>query len=196
MTKAEWRTWSECPSFMLRALEPERTSERKLLLFGVACCQPLLKYNLRAGIGRGVAWVERRAEDTPRPTRVGFRRLDTRGAQGLADIACSAVGALTDAVGKPLVDEPELLEEVCYAVGDGERQRHYGSQNASIREFRVQDLQPLVRDEVARQCDLLRDIFGNPFGKRPEFKKAWQTDTAVTLARQMYDSREFSAMPI
>ncbi len=42
---------------------------------------------------------------------------------------------------------------------------------------------------------LVRDIFGNPF--RPvAFSSDWRTDTAVTLARQMYESREFSAMPI
>jgi hypothetical protein len=42
---------------------------------------------------------------------------------------------------------------------------------------------------------LLRDIFGNPF--RPvAFDPAWRTDTAVVLARQMYEAREFSAMPI
>ena len=42
---------------------------------------------------------------------------------------------------------------------------------------------------------LLRDIFGNPF--RPvAFSPEWRTDTAVTLARQMYESRDFSAMPI
>jgi hypothetical protein len=41
----------------------------------------------------------------------------------------------------------------------------------------------------------LYDIFGNPF--RPvEFSPEWRTDTAVALARQMYESREFSAMPI
>ena len=42
---------------------------------------------------------------------------------------------------------------------------------------------------------LVRDIFGNPF--RPvAFNPAWRTDTALTLARQMYDSRDFGAMPI
>ena len=41
----------------------------------------------------------------------------------------------------------------------------------------------------------MRDIVGNPF--RPVvFAPEWRTDTAVTLARQMYESREFSAMPI
>jgi hypothetical protein len=42
---------------------------------------------------------------------------------------------------------------------------------------------------------LAREIFGNPF--RPvAFDPAWRTTTAVALARQMYRSRDFSAMPI
>jgi hypothetical protein len=45
------------------------------------------------------------------------------------------------------------------------------------------------------QSRLLRDIFGNPF--RPvTFDPDWRTTTAIQLARQMYDSRDFSAMPI
>ena len=42
---------------------------------------------------------------------------------------------------------------------------------------------------------LIRDIFGNPF--RPvAFDPAWRTSTAVALAKQMYESRDFGAMPI
>jgi hypothetical protein len=41
----------------------------------------------------------------------------------------------------------------------------------------------------------VRDIFGNPF--RPvAFDPAWRTDTAVALAKQMYESRDFGHMPI
>lgn len=42
---------------------------------------------------------------------------------------------------------------------------------------------------------LVRDIFGNPFSP-PAFNPDWRTDTAVLLARQMYASRDFTAMPI
>lgn len=42
---------------------------------------------------------------------------------------------------------------------------------------------------------LVREIFGNPF--RPvAFSPECRTDTVVTLARQMYESRDFSARPI
>src|SRR5262249_38205090 len=58
----------------------------------------------------------------------------------------------------------------------------------------VQGEPPAATERVA-QAELLRDIFGNPF--RPlAFDPAWRTDTTVSLARRMYESREFSAMPI
>ncbi len=53
---------------------------------------------------------------------------------------------------------------------------------------------------------LLREVFGNPFAVRRKRKKdprrgwmfdpAWRTDTAVALTKQMYESRDFGAMPI
>ena len=49
--------------------------------------------------------------------------------------------------------------------------------------------------ERAIQADLLRDIFGNPF-RSSELRPEWLTDTVANLARQMYASREFGAMPI
>jgi hypothetical protein len=52
-----------------------------------------------------------------------------------------------------------------------------------------------VGGDSSELSNLLRDIFGNPshpVTSPPE----WRTDTAVSLARQMYDSRDFSAMPI
>ncbi|MCE9565270.1 MAG: hypothetical protein K8U57_24825 [Planctomycetes bacterium] len=41
----------------------------------------------------------------------------------------------------------------------------------------------------------LHDIFGNPF--RPvSVNPEWRTSTAVAIAQGMYESRDFSAMPI
>jgi hypothetical protein len=50
-------------------------------------------------------------------------------------------------------------------------------------------------DPMQRFPPLFRDIFGNPF--RPvTFSPEWRTDTAVSLARAMYEARDFSALPI
>jgi hypothetical protein len=52
-----------------------------------------------------------------------------------------------------------------------------------------------VPELLASQRSLLRDVVGNPF--RPvSFDPAWRTSTAVALAQQMYDSRDFAIMPI
>jgi hypothetical protein len=45
------------------------------------------------------------------------------------------------------------------------------------------------------QADLVRDVLGNPY-RPPRFEKSWRTHTAVALADQMYESRDFGAMPI
>jgi hypothetical protein len=46
-----------------------------------------------------------------------------------------------------------------------------------------------------RNAGVLREIFGNPF-RLIAFSTEWRTDTAVSLAHTMYESREFGAMPI
>jgi hypothetical protein len=55
----------------------------------------------------------------------------------------------------------------------------------------------VTRDKALRavHLNILRDILGNPF--RPiTFLPDWRTPTVLALAQQMYDSRDFSAMPI
>ncbi|MCE9560578.1 MAG: hypothetical protein K8U57_00855 [Planctomycetes bacterium] len=41
----------------------------------------------------------------------------------------------------------------------------------------------------------MREIFGNPF-QPVSFSSEWRTSTVLALAQQMYDSRDFTAMPI
>jgi hypothetical protein len=51
----------------------------------------------------------------------------------------------------------------------------------------------LVRSRLG--TGLLRDLLGNPL--RPvSFGPLWHSDTAVSLARRIYETRDFSAMPI
>ncbi len=64
------------------------------------------------------------------------------------------------------------------------------AQNAVVlgREWRDPDVSAVV-------CGLLREVFGNPF-RRAKLKPEWRTDTAVALARTMYEADDFGAMPI
>jgi hypothetical protein len=53
----------------------------------------------------------------------------------------------------------------------------------------------LTAPELKDCCHLLREFF-SPHGGPLPIPATWRTDTALTLARQMYDSRDFGAMPI
>ncbi|VTT99007.1 Uncharacterized protein OS=Sorangium cellulosum (strain So ce56) GN=sce5710 PE=4 SV=1 [Gemmataceae bacterium] len=60
----------------------------------------------------------------------------------------------------------------------------------------VGDDMPDGRDGEWRcQAVLVRDLFGNPF-RDVAFSPEWRTSTVVALAQQMYEARDFSAMPI
>jgi hypothetical protein len=51
------------------------------------------------------------------------------------------------------------------------------------------------RSYHVRWVALVRDVFGNPF--RPvSVDPTWRTSTVLALASQMYESRDFSPMPI
>ena len=69
--------------------------------------------------------------------------------------------------------------------------RHKRRTLLSDKRTATADLDSVIRLQQA----LASDIFGNPF--RPvKFDPAWRTSTAVALARGMYESRDFGAMPI
>jgi hypothetical protein len=96
------------------------------------------------------------------------------------------------------VDGTGTLDEVLthWSGGDGAwPQRpfvwaHTFAQDAVRRERGYSDF-----PQPAELVPLVRCVFGSPF--RPvAFDPAWRTDTAQALARQMYDSREFGALPI
>jgi hypothetical protein len=51
------------------------------------------------------------------------------------------------------------------------------------------------RDEESAQCRLYRDVYGYPF-EVVTFERAWRTSTVLGLCRQMYDTHDFSGMPV
>jgi hypothetical protein len=57
------------------------------------------------------------------------------------------------------------------------------------------DEEERVEAEMSWQVAVLRDIFGNPFHP-VSLDPSWVTSTVATLAQQMYDSRDFTPMPI
>ncbi|MFO0805378.1 MAG: hypothetical protein U0791_19915 [Gemmataceae bacterium] len=87
------------------------------------------------------------------------------------------------------MDENASVDEVVYAMGEELDLR------AALRQIDdwQMDNRPALHARVI--SSLIRDIFGNPF--RPvAFDPTWRTTTVVSIAKTMYDSRDFAPMPL
>jgi hypothetical protein len=169
MTEEEWLIYSE-PVGMLLSLQGKYVG-RKLRLCTVAC------YGLVSSERKRPAWdIAAGILETVADGLTSLHELETNGA-------------------------PEGTGRFVYIIGGGRVHGDFMSENPFNVAFVFGFLPDRIRDDTRREAlkrrlaDLVREIFGNPF--RPvAFDAAWRTDTAIALARQMYESRDFSAMPI
>lgn len=170
MTEAEWLTCTD-PGPMLEYLKG-RASERKLRLFGVACCR--LVWHLLDEIGKkAVECAERMADgQTTADEHEQMENLSWWGADGLNYeddpiwlAGWAAHGTLTESPAKAGL----LTARAVPAEG-----------------------------HQLSQARLLRDIIGNPF--RPVILDPrwlqWNDSTVVKLAESIYHDRAFDRMPI
>jgi hypothetical protein len=201
MTEAEWLTWIECDgmlSFLLfgrlrsgsafgppgadwldaRKTPPTGVSDRKLRLFACACCRRIWHHLGHPTTRDAVEVAERFADG--RATR---EELDAHHSAAAGDPADFIAGGVT----RP---DARTTTHVCWLAAQY-------AKAAVINATCANPADPAagIHPADVASCDLLRDIFGNPF--RPvSLDPAWRTPTAVALASQMYESRDFGAMPI
>jgi rubredoxin len=194
MTEQEWFT-VQTPTKMLELLPRRglRYDERKLRLFACACCRHIWDH-VHPQARQAVETAERYADWFEAP--LSSAELDAAiasvipspQADGDTTIArvqravCAAVGVALS--GNHRDYQPNGVSQ---AAADAVEQYHGGRTSSTANRH--------WRAELATQANILRDIFGNPF-RSIEFAEQWRTDTAVAVVRQMYDSREFGAMPI
>jgi hypothetical protein len=177
------------PKLLLRYLRG-RPGERKFLLFAVACFRRCWRY---------IGEVEHQVAE------LGERYAD----------GAISVEALRTANAEWLIGElPTGKDDVSVMVGSAawnagldmayERAEEGFRTNGQVFdvscERSLDELDDAAMKELRtvvlpEQCSLLRDIFGNPF--RPvAVDPSWRTSTVVALAGRLYESRDFSAMPI
>jgi hypothetical protein len=185
MTEAEWLSGTD-PEALVKFVGDR--SERKLKLFGCACCRRV--------------WTVFRDERSRHAVEVTERSLE--GAMNLDEL----LTVYSDAADAMIEATQVVAEWAAYGLGDsGWKEVAFVARSMSVawadafvgregaRATIYRNREHVRSEEQMAQCELVRDIFGDPF--RPvEFSTDWHTDTTVSLARQMYDSREFSAMPI
>lgn len=180
MTEAEWLTCDD-PLPMLGFLTG-KVSERKLRLFAVACCR-LMAHRIPPDLREAIDTGEKLADGllgqfVPIPlinkfSAVGVDFYERTGKNWREETPPEDVAAHFAALGAVGCWE--------YVPTDPEK---YVNRWVLVARYNPQ-----------HQACVLREIFGNPF--RPvTADPAWFTSTALFLARQMYESRDFSVMPI
>jgi hypothetical protein len=129
--------------------------------------------------------------------RLYWRRFSARGRK-----LVEAIETRAEDYTIPDVNSEELLDIL---DGDIRRMPRFIREDLSLLTLlfcgQFQDVSDAVRDEpppgrlFPEWERIVRDVYPNPF--RPvAFDPSWLTDTVVSLARGMYDSRDFSPMPV
>jgi hypothetical protein len=177
MTEAEWLSGND-PRPMLKFLRG-RASDRKVRLFACACCRHVWDRTSAPG-KRAVEASEDFADGTAAPEKMEQALWK---AVQKAGYGCAVMAACWTANARRSVNERapfEVAKEFAYSL----------AKSPSAKRWKA------ARDaELRAQAELLRCVVANPF--RPaKFSAQWRTDTVLSLARQMYESRDFSAMPI
>jgi hypothetical protein len=188
MTEAEWQACVDAEQ-MVAAL-PAATPPRRLHLLCAACCArvaPLLvDARSRGALETLVRYADGAATDD-----------DLRGA---SESALGAFDDLCDAAGDRYHQDPAATAAwAVWTAATSEWDSLAGGDTlAGIAQGVLAQSAAAATDsadEGAAQAGLIRDICGSPFHPvtvDPE----WFTPTVVSLARQMYDTRDFSQMPI
>jgi hypothetical protein len=197
MTEEEWLT-AEHASALLQFIEP-KVSDRKLYYFDIACARRITPLLIHPASVHGIDVLERFVEGQCGEEDISRLSWDVEGAAFCVENGNgpwqNAAEQLPETLLAELVVRPDypvrnarqVLTSAAYFVDrifstapDGRRLR------GQLAELLGGRFQPV---------SLAHEVFGNPF--RPvTFDPAWRTDTAVSLARVMYESRDFAAMPI
>jgi hypothetical protein len=181
MTEQEWLQATDRRP-MLEYLRG-KVSDRKLRLFSCACCGIVWHLIAAEQNRRAVEFAERLADGATEGRNLAAVRAATRDGTAWCTLLASAWDA------------------ACQAAGSGARdaaRSAFWSKTWDGREARETAWSQARAAEKHAQAKVLRDIFGNPF--RPvSFDPAWLTwhnSLLVSMARQMYESRNFTDMPV
>ena len=206
MTESDWATCAD-PQLVLMLLRSRgAATDRKYRLFACACCRRVwdrLPHPLNRGLvvavedhpggrfedpviqaaARASSSVEPECSGRPaywvaKALGRGFYKLTA--AESAALVACKAMA----------LDDPEYGHRAEVALFWSAPR---GDLAARVVSLPAPD--PAVRAETAAQAALAREVFGNPF--RPaRFEAGWRTEAVVGLARGVYESRDFTIMPV
>ena len=201
MTEQEWLVCTD-PSPMLE-VEEATTSERKLRLFGCACCRRIWDlvsdHRSRKAVDIAESYADGRVKKAELvEAEQAALEAPTPGSPSEVYMAAGAAWTLcAPRRGDSGIKSPgEMAERVAngtaQAAGENSLEPSLkGSNSPTARRRRLKR----QAHEKQIQCEVLRDILGNPF--RPSrLSSRWVTKTTRSLAQAIYQDRAFDRMPI
>jgi hypothetical protein len=182
LTEKTWFAATD-PQAMLRFLG-RRASDRKLRLFGCACCRRAWGFAKGKRFHEALLLIEGFADGTVKDRDRG--RAHQIGSQLHLSSSGNPEGCLGaelwEAARKTLDrDECDFGESAAAAFG-------WAAGNGPVF-FAAKE------EERAQQTLLVHDMFGNPF-RRVKLNLAWRTSDVILLAKGIYAERAFDRMPI
>ena len=208
MTEKEWLTARE-PDDLLEFLR-ERASDRQFRLFICACCRrflPLMPKKPQHDLNlceKYIAYGEKFAEGliTWPKLQSSFNEMEPVIVSHDGYLAAYAARMATDrdiaGSTRPMLRGRNLIAHPASTGAQYSRTvvgRLLATSKTSKGSTPTAKKRMATIAEKRYQIEILHDIFGNPF-QPITFDPSWQTSTVISLALQVYDSRDFSAMPI
>ena len=100
-----------------------------------------------------------------------------------------AARAVWSALNKDGRQAVEFALEYCVKAAQAARRRTAGKGQKG------KEADAAAAEQRQKQCELLRDLFGNPF--RPvTFVKEWKTTNVLAMAKTIYDQHAFERLPV
>jgi hypothetical protein len=177
MTETEWLARHDYPLAMLDQLRGKAT-DRKLVLFLVAYCRHLWSWFTDERSRRAVEIAERYAD--------GLASLDE--VRRAEDLAYQAIQDLKRRAG----DRAWIAADGAYITASAPVAELGTFQNTYNLVSIVDALDP---ERSARVCELLREVFGNPY-RLSKCDPSWQTTDVIALATAVYADRAFDRLPL
>jgi hypothetical protein len=190
--------WQSCarPELLLRQVShssPGRALKRMLRLFICGCCRQAPGLMADPACARAVEVAERYADGQATPierdaARWALHAVDRRLRRLLP---VSELAALAAAAAVPTSGLRAAAERVVSGVARRRTQARLGP----FQVLRAEEWRRVRAGERQGLCDLVRDVFPNPFsplGPIPTAVLAWNGSCVVNLATAIYEGRDFS----
>jgi hypothetical protein len=180
MTEEEWLACDDPMEMFFRVVRPMKSSRRRLDLFCIACVRLVWHLLDHPALKLPFDWLEMHPGERVRPRGGHMSDLFQGPAKVLYDWRYRRdLGLNTFAI--------HIAHDLWADFYE------YAFDNLGKRS--TYDLSVLREDPSVFLPSVTREIFGNPL-RSVVFDPEWRTTTAVAIAHAMYESRDFSPMPI